>query len=154
NSDVHLAGQPPNPPEEVVLSEVRYVSAGYFDVFGIPLRRGRLLSPALDRPESTPTAVVNETFVKKFVPAGLDPTAQVIDSDPDSKNWTRVVGVVGNVRQDIYEPPRPEHDYLIDALPVKDHADMLKGMSLVLRFDGNAGSIIPAVRNSIHEVDP
>jgi hypothetical protein len=153
NSDVHLAGQPPNPPQEVMLSEVRYVSTGYFDVFGVPLRRGRLLSPALDRPESTPSAVVNEAFVKKFVP-GLDPTAQVIDSDPDRKNWTRVVGVVGNVRQNIYEPTRPEHDYLIDALPVKDHADMLKGMSLVLRFDGDPSLIIPALHNAIHEADP
>ncbi len=154
NSDVHIAGQPPNPPNEIMLSEVRYVSTGYFDVFGIPLRRGRLLSPTLDRPESTPSAVVNEAFVKKFIPAGLDPTMQTIDSDPDRKNWTRIAGVVGDVRQNIYEPPMPENDYLIDAMPVKDHADMLNGMSLVLRFDGDAGSIIPALRNAIHEVDP
>ena len=154
NSDVHIAGQPPNPPNEVMLSEVRYVSTGYFDVFGIPLRRGRLLSPTLDRPESTPSAVVNQAFVKKFIPAGLDPTMQTIDSDPDRKNWTRIAGVVGNMRQNIYESPMPEHDYLIDALPVKDHADMLNGMSLVLRFDGDAGAIIPALRNAVHEVDP
>ena len=154
NSDVHIAGQPPNPPNEVMLSEVRYVSTGYFDVFGIPLRRGRLLSPTLDRPESTPSAVVNQAFVKKFIPAGLDPTMQTIDSDPDRKNWTCIAGVVGNIRQNIYESPMPEHDYLIDALPVKDHADMLNGMSLVLRFDGDAGAIIPALRNAVHEVDP
>jgi predicted permease len=154
NSDIHVAGQPPNPPNEIMLSEVRYVSTGYFDVFGIPLRRGRLLSPTLDRPESTPSAVVNQAFVKKFIPAGLDPTMQTIDSDPDRKNWTRIAGVVGNIRQNIYESPMPEHDYLIDALPVKDHADMLNGMSLVLRFDGDAGAIIPALRNAVHEVDP
>ena len=154
NSDVHIAGQPPNPPNEIMLSEVRYVSTGYFDVFGIPLRRGRLLSPTLDRPESTPSAVVNGAFVKKFIPAGLDPTMQTIDSDPERKNWTRIAGVVGNVRQNIYESPMPEHDYLIDALPVKDHADMLNGMSLVLRFDGDAGAIIPPLRNALHEVDP
>ena len=154
NSDIHIAGQPPNPPNEIMLSEVRYVSTGYFDVFGIPLRRGRLLSPTLDRPESTPSAVVNQAFVKKFIPAGLDPTMQTIDSDPDRKNWTRIAGVVGNIRQNIYESPMPEHDYLIDALPVKDHADMLNGMSLVLRFDGDAGAIIPALRNAVHEVDP
>ena len=154
NSDIHIAGQPPNPPNEIMLSEVRYVSTGYFDVFGIPLRRGRLLSPTHDRPEGTPSAVVNEAFVKKFIPAGLDPTVQRIDSDPDPKNWTNIAGVVGNIRQSIYDPPMPEHDYLIDALPVKDHADMLNGMSLVLRFDGDAASIVPALRSAIHEVDP
>ncbi len=62
--------------------------------------------------------------------------------------------MVGNVRQNIYEPPLPEHDYLIDAMPLKDHADMLNGMSLVLRFDGEPGPIIPALRSAIHEVDP
>jgi predicted permease len=154
NSDVHIAGQPPNPPKDIMLSEVRYVSTGYFDVFGIPLRSGRLLSPTVDHPDSTPAAVVNEAFVKKFIPARLDPTMQTIDSDPDRKNWTRIAGVVGNVRQNIYEPPMPEHDYLIDALPVKDHVDMLNGMSLVLRFSGDAGAIIPALRNALHEVDP
>jgi predicted permease len=154
NSDVHLAGQPPNPPKEIRLSEVRYVSAGYFDVFGVPLRSGRQLSATLDRPGGVPSAVVNDAFVKKFVPAGLDPTAQRLDSDPDPKNWTNIVGVVGNVRQSIYEPPMPEHDYLIDALPVKDHADMLNGMTLVIRFDGDPGPIVPALRNALHEVDP
>jgi ABC-type antimicrobial peptide transport system permease subunit len=97
---------------------------------------------------------VNEAFVKKFIPAGLDPTMQRIDSDPDPKNHTRIAGVVGNVRQNIYEPPLPEHDYLIDALPVKDHTDMLNGMSLVLRFDGDGAAIVPALRSAIHEVDP
>lgn len=48
NSDMHIAGQPPNPPNEVMLSEIRFVSTGYFDVFGIPLRQGRMLSPSLD----------------------------------------------------------------------------------------------------------
>jgi predicted permease len=154
NSDIHIAGQPPNPPKEIRLSEERYVTTGYFDVFGIPIHRGRGLSPTRDRPGSTPSTVVNEAFVKKFIPAGLDPTRQRIDSDPDPKNWAQIVGVAGNVRQNIYESPMPEHDYLVDSMPVKDHADMLNGMSLVLRFDGDAGAIIPALRNALHEVDP
>jgi hypothetical protein len=154
NSDVHIAGQPPNPPREIMLSEVRYVTTGYFDVFGIAIHRGRGLSPTLDRPGNTPSTVVNDAFVKKFIPAGLDPTRQRIDSDPDQKNWAQIVGVAGNIRQNIYEPPMPENDYLIDSMPVKDHADMLNGMSLVLRFDGDAGAIIPALRNALHEVDP
>jgi predicted permease len=154
NSDIHIAGQPPNPPKEVRLSEVRYVDSGYFDVFGIPLRSGRRLSSTLDHAEGAPTVVVNEAFVKKFIPAGLDATAQKIDSDPDPKGWTHIVGVVGNVRQNIYADAMPEHDYLIDASPVKDHADLLNGMELAVRFDGDAAAIVPALRNAIHEADP
>lgn len=155
NSDIHIAGQPPNPPQQEMLAEGRLASAGYFDVFGIPLRSGRMLSPSLDRPENNvPTVVVNQAFVKKFIPAGLDPTMQRIDDSDKPDKWTRIVGVVGNVRQNIYEPPLAEEDWLIDSVPVKERADQLNGMSLVLRFDGDPGPIVPALRNAIHEVDP
>ncbi len=155
NSDIHIAGQPPNPPSQEMLAEGRLVSTGYFDVFGIPLHRGRMLSPSLDRPENTaPTVVVNDAFVKKFIPSGLDPTAQRIDDNDKQDHWTHIVGVTGNVRQNIYEPAMAEEDWLINAVPVKELADQLNGMSLVLRFDGDAAAIIPALRNALHEVDP
>jgi len=155
NSDIHIAGQPPNPPQQEMLAEQRIVSTGYFDVFGIPLHRGRMLSPSLDPPGNPSVAVVvNDAFVKKFIPAGLDPTAQRVDGSDKPEEWTRIVGVVGNVRQNIYEPPLAEMDYLIDSEPVKERADKLNGMELVLRFEGDPGPIIPALRNAIHEVDP
>jgi predicted permease len=155
NSDIHIAGQPPNPPNQEMLAENRMVSAGYFDVFGIPLRRGRALSPSLDRAENiAPTVVVNEAFVKKFIPAKLDPTTQRIDDDAKSEKWTQIVGVVGNVRQDIYEPALAERDWIMEEIPAKERTDALNGMSLVVRFDGDAASLIPALRNAVHEVDP
>lgn len=154
NTEIHITGQPPNPPKEVRLSEIRYVTAGYFDVFGVPLREGRMLSPTLDRPHGVLTAVVNEAFVKKFIPSGLDPLKQSIDSDPDPKNWTHIAGVVGNVRQNIYDDPLPEQDYLIESVPTKFRTEILNGIHLVIRFDGDPAFIIPALRNAIHDVDP
>ena len=156
NSDIHIAGQPPNPPNEIRLAEDRFVSAGYYNVFDIPLRAGRLLSPSLDRPENiAPAVVVNEAFVKEFIPPGLDPTVQRITEDMnDSKKWTRIVGVVGNVRQDIYQPPLAEQDWLIDSLPAAIRNDVTRNMDLVLRFDGSDVSIVPALRSAIHGIDP
>ena len=154
NSDIHIAGQPPYPPNREMLAENRFVSTGYFDVFGIPLRRGRQLSPQLDRPDNpAPTVVVNEAFVRKFIPAGLDPTTQRIDDADKEQNWTRIVGVVGNVRQDIYEPPLAERDWLIEELPAQEEP-IIDNMSLVVRFDGSTAAIIPALRDAIHRVDP
>ncbi|MDR3739116.1 MAG: ABC transporter permease [Terracidiphilus sp.] len=155
NSDIHIAGQPPTPPNLEVLSEVRMVSTGYYEVFGIPLRRGRALSAALERPDATAASVVvNEAFVKKFIPNGIDPTAQRIDDNDKPEAKTRIVGVVGNVRQDIYQAPMAEHDYLIDQVPVKMRADQLSGMTMVVRFDGNAAALVPGLRAALHEVDP
>ena len=155
NSDIHIAGQPPYPPNEIMLAENRFVSTGYFDVFGIRLHRGRALSPALDRPENAaPTVVVNQAFVKKFIPTGLDPAAQRLDDDKDEAKWTRIVGVVGNVRQDIYQPSMAERDWLMDELPLKERNGLLNGMSLVVRSDGDLRLLIPALRNALREVDP
>ena len=154
NSDIHIAGQPPAPPNEERLAEGRIVSAGYFRVFGIPLHAGRMLSPTLDRPGNPSSAVVvNDAFVRKFIPAGLDPTAQRITDADKPEKWTRIVGVVGNVRQNIYAPPLAERDFLMNAVPAQESA-VLMNMSLVLRFEGSASSIVPALRSAIHEADP
>lgn len=155
NSDIHIAGQPPTPRNLEVLSEVRMVSTGYYDVFGIPLRRGRALSPALERPDAAASSVVvNETFVKKFIPNDLDPTAQRIDDNDKDSDKTHIVGVVGSVRQSIYDAPMAEHDYLIDQVPLKVRADQLAGLNLVIRFEGSPAVIIPGIRQAIHDVDP
>jgi len=155
NSDIHIAGQPPYPPNQEMLAEGRMVSTGYFDVFGIPLRRGRMLSPSLDRPGNPSSAVVvNEAFVRKFIPGKLDPVGQRMDDADQEENWTHIVGVTGNVRQDIYEPTLAERDWLIDAVPVDQRVEQLSGMSLVMRVDGNPALAIPALRSALHDVDP
>jgi predicted permease len=155
NSDIHIAGQPPNPPNQEMLAEGRMVSLGYFDVFGIPLRRGRMLSPSLDRPDNPSSAVVvNERFVNRFIPKGLDAIGQRMDDADKEENWTRIVGVTGNVRQSIYDPPLAERDWLIDAVPVAERAGQLSSMSLVIRVDGDPRSIVSALHSAIHDIDP
>ena len=155
NKEIQIAGQPPNRSDHEMLSEFRLVSPGYFDAMGIPLHRGRLLSPALDRSENiADTIVVNEAFVRKLIPGGLDPTMQRIDDDPKQENWTRIVGVAGNVRQSIYDPPLAELDYLMDEVYPKNRADRLANMTLVVRTTGDPKQVIPAIRSIIHELDP
>jgi predicted permease len=156
NSDIHIAGQPPYPPNQEMLAEGRFVSTGYFDVFGIPLRNGRMLSPSLDRPDNPSAAVVvNERFVRKFMHKGMDAVGQRIDDADKEAHWTRIVGVTGNVRQNIFDAqPLAERDWLIDAIPVNERAQFLSGMSLVMRVDGDPMAIVPALRRAIHDVDP
>jgi hypothetical protein len=114
-----------------------------------------MLSPSLDRDGNVaPTVVVNEAFVRKFLAtAKLDAVGQRMDDDPKSEKWTQIVGVVGDVRQDIYEPPMAERDWIMEEIPAKERLDSLNGMSLVVRFAGDPGPIIPALRNALHEVD-
>jgi putative ABC transport system permease protein len=155
NSDIHIAGQPPTPPNQVMLAENRIVSSGYFDVMGIALHGGRRLSPSLDRPENAAsTIVVNDAFVSKFIPNGLDPTAQRLDDHDKQENWTQIVGVTSNVRQSIYEPAMPERDWIMDEIDPKVRGDIFSSMYLVVRTSGDPKQIIPAVRTIVHDLDP
>jgi predicted permease len=153
NSGVHIAGQPAS--KQMTWVEARFVSSGYFDVMGIPLHRGRRLSASLDRAENIAgTILVNDAFVRALIPPGLDPTAQRIDETSKPEEWTQIVGVTGNVRQNIYSPPFPERDWLMDEISAKDQGDSLANMSLLVRTGGDPTQLIPAVRSIVHELDP
>jgi predicted permease len=154
NTDVHIAGQPAANANEEHVAEVRTVSTGYFDVMGIPLHAGRLFHAGIDGPDTGNKVVVNDTFAKRFIPQGLDPVAQRMDNDPKQENWTRIVGVAGNVRQDIYQKPLAEMDYLMDGMAVKDRADGLSSMILLVRTTGSPESSVPVVRSVVHSLDP
>jgi predicted permease len=154
NSDVHLAGQPPNPPNREMQAENRIVSAGYFDVMGVRLNRGRKLTPSLDRPENGSTIVVNEAFVSKFIPAGLDPTSQRLDDQQEPENWTRIVGVTGNVRQSVYRPPFAERDWLMDEIGPKVRNDIFAHMFLLVRTSGDPTQIASPLGKIVHDLDP
>jgi predicted lysophospholipase L1 biosynthesis ABC-type transport system permease subunit len=92
--------------------------------------------------------------VRKFIPTGLDPTAQRIDDDAKQEKWTQVVGVTGNARQDIYEPPLAERDWLMDEIHSDERADTFARMSLLVRTEGDPMQAISAVRSIVHDLDP
>jgi predicted permease len=154
NSDVHVAGQPPNPPNREMQAENRIVSAGYFDVMGVRLNRGRKLTPSLDRLGNGSTIVVNDAFVSKFIPAGLDPTSQRLDDQQEPENWTRIVGVTGNVRQSVYRPPLAECDWLMDEIGPKVRNDIFAHMFLLVRTSGDPTEIAAPLGRIMHDLDP
>jgi putative ABC transport system permease protein len=155
NSDIHIAGRPPNPPNLEMLAENRIVSAGYFDVMSVPLHRGRWLTHSLDHPGNiAPTVVVNDAFVRKFIPGGLDPVKQRIDDNDKPEQRTQIVGVTGNVRQEINEPPLAERDWLMDEIDAKTRNEMFANMFLVVRTTGDPKQIVTPLRSIIHDLDP
>lgn len=155
NSEIHISGQPPYPPHEVTLAENRFVSQSYFQAMGIRLIRGRLLSPSLDLPASKAAhIVVNQAFVRKFIPANLDPVGQHIDDSDQADQKTAIVGVVSDVRQNLFDNPLPEMDYLDSELPPNLAADLLMSNNLMVRTAGDPRTLIPSLRRIFHEVDP
>ncbi len=155
NSDVHIAGQPPYPSNLEMLAESRLTSHGYFDVMGIKLVRGRMLSQALDTPDHPAgSIVVNEAFRRKFFSGGGDPVGAHLDDNDKTELKTGIVGTVTDVRQDLNQPPMAEMDWLIDEINPKDRLGNLSNMVLVVRSDKDLNALVPSLRNAFHEVDP
>ena len=155
NSVIHINGQPPYPPRETALAEVRFVSQGYFDAMGIRLVRGRMLSPALDPfSNKAGTIVVNQAFVKKFIPSSLDPVGQHLDDNDKADQKTGIVGVVTDVRQDLMESTLPEMDYLDAELPLDNASSFLMQNNLLVRTAGDPQAVISSLRRVFHDIDP
>ncbi len=149
NSDTHIKGQPPYPPNQEMLAETRVVMPGYYKVFGVQLTRGRLLDPALDTSTDSPKIVVNEAFVKKFIPKGMDPVGAHIDDGN-----AEIVGVITNVRQALDRPPLAEMNYIASELPPEVKRGYLGSVSLLVRAKGDPKAIYGELREAIHAVDP
>jgi predicted permease len=87
-------------------TEYRIVTPGYFESTGIRLLDGRTITAA-DRADTERAVVVNEAFVRTYLPAG-SPLGRMIGGDND--NRSRIVGVVANAAEkrliDAAEPVR------------------------------------------------
>jgi putative ABC transport system permease protein len=155
NEDVHINGQPPYPPEQMMLAEVRLVSPGYFDAMGIRSTGGRMLSPAIDTPDhKSSSIVVNEAFRRKFFPAGGNLVGARLDDSDKPEEKSAIIGTVSNVRQNLYEPPLAEMDFLIDQITPKDRLGNLGVMSLVIRASGDPQQLAVPIREALHGIDP
>jgi putative ABC transport system permease protein len=150
NSDIHIVGQPPNPPNEERLAEIRFITPGYFDAMGISLLKGRLLDPRIDTPASQPVLVVNQAFVKKFFTDSSDPIGQHIDDFGKAE----IVGVVRDVRQDLYRSPMPEMDFGIAQIDSAELLGAVPKMHLLVRTAIEPAAIAPTLRGILRDIDP
>ena len=117
-----------------------------FTALRIPLRAGRFLDHT-DVANGTETAVINETFARKFFP-NENPIGHRIEfAAADDPIWRTIVGMVGDTRQiGIATEILPEVYVSAEQLP-----DL--GMSLALRTEGDPTALAPAVRAVVASLD-
>ncbi len=141
SSDFRVRGRPARPEEFQI--ELRYVTPGYFDALGIPLRRGRRFTAA-DIAGAPPVIMINETLARRAFPG----------EDPIGLLTTRgtIVGTIPDVRQaDLDRPAVPEVYYPI-AQNWSQVSDL--GMTLVVRTRYRPEPLIDSIRSTIRDVHP
>jgi putative ABC transport system permease protein len=101
-----------HPEQSIGGMEIRTVTANYFELLGIPLRRGRPFT-SNDRAASLPVAIINETVARNWWPAGDAIGDRLVvglfqgrrfGDDPPRE----VIGIVGDTKTvTVKAPPRP-----------------------------------------------
>jgi len=139
--DFVVRGRPPRTDEFTM--ELRFVTPGYFEAMGIPIRRGRGFT-ATDVATNPRVIVINETLARRAFP-GEDPIGLVTTRGT-------IVGTIGDVRQaGLERPPLPEL-YTPIAQNWSQISDL--GMTLVVRTADRPEPMTGAIGSAIHEVDP
>ena len=94
-------GHPLPSPHEAPLSSFRVAGSGYFKTMGIPIIKGREFSD-YDTPDGEGVGIVNQEMADTMWP-GEDPIGKRftvgVPLKAEEVTWTKVVGVVGGVRQ-------------------------------------------------------
>jgi putative ABC transport system permease protein len=129
------------------------VTPGYFDTFGIRVVRGRSFTEQ-DTPENVRVAMVNEDFVRRYLP-DVDPLTQRIAVDQLVPGITRngpsviwqIVGVFHNVRTGDLREDVPEID-----VPFWQSPWPQAGMAV--RTSGDPDAMTKSIADVVRSTDP
>lgn len=141
-----------NKPENPTNAEFRLSNAQYFEAMRAQLRKGRFFDHT-DREDTQKVVVVNESFVKVFLP-GDEPLGQRIKlGGPDSPfQWLSIVGVIKDFKHrslDVEASPEMYVPYSQPPLPKWN----VQSMFLAIRTEQDPASTIGAVRAIVEGID-
>jgi len=159
-STIHfnIVGRPPKGPEDYIATGYRAIGTDYFAALGIPVVAGRSFTDR-DRDRSRPVAIVNETFVRRFLGGdtglALRSRAQ-LGTVPDDEGETPImdiVGIAGDTRQAFETATDPTMFVPYLQHPIDVIGGLYRGLSLVLKTDGDAAALAPSLRAAVREID-
>ena len=160
-----VAGHPPEASNESGASFNR-VSADYLQNLGITIVRGRAFT-ATDNETTSPVAVVNQAFVKRFFKGDEEPLDRHFGIDlPENAGTFRIVGIVRDAKfvwSGLREPVRPTFFVpLAQRVDYKNQNDEIRLFEMLSHFiggimlvtDSPPGVLEPILRRTLAEADP
>ena len=142
-----IEGKKPRPNEEF---HARYHMAtpGYFSALGIPLLGGRFFTES-DKDGAPAVLIVNRAMAQRYWP-GEDVVGKRIsfEDNPKEKDWLRIVGVVGDVKDQPNSPSAQPGFWWPES------QSWNSDMAIVLRAAGEPQLLADALRNEVRRLDP
>ncbi len=120
------------------------VSPEYAATLKIAVRRGRFIDET-DRHDSAPVVVISQKLADRYWP-GADPIGQRVTFDRTSRT---IVGVVADVRQSLVR--FSESAQMTMYVPLAQQA--APSVALVARASGDAGALLPQLRQDLSSLD-
>jgi putative ABC transport system permease protein len=152
---LEIEGRPAADPKKLPEVTTLFVSDTYFDTLDVTMRQGRTLRETDGKPGSE-GVVVNARFASQFFP-GEDVIGRRIRLKPggrgpdtqQEKPWMTIIGVAPTVRQRNVEEIDP------DAVAYLSYRlEPPTGTAILLRSQGDPGSLTSAVREAVQATDP
>jgi predicted permease len=123
-------------------------SADYFRAMGIPLLHGRFFT-AHDDADAEKVLIINETMARRYWP-GEDAVGKRItfDDHPKEKDWIRIVGVVGDVKDEAASlAGHAAFWWALSQAPFPD-------LSVAIRAQGDPVLLTNQLRMAVKRLDP
>ena len=163
-SGISVDGHPPPGPRDDNSASMNRVTAGYFEVIGNPILRGRGISEQ-DMADSRHVAVINEAFARKFF-RNEDPLGKHFGRDGMASSQYEVVGIAKDARylpKNLGKPfdplfflPEAQHDFgsNAQATEVSPGSHFLKDIVIAIRPGASLNQSIVQLRKAMALVDP
>jgi putative ABC transport system permease protein len=131
-------------PTETPIANYRFISPGYFEAMGIPLRAGRALQES-DRKRDV--AVVSQTLAERLWP-GQNPIGKMVETTAGTHEHPHeVIGVVGDIRTvRLDEPP-------VMMIYISQWERPARNAALVVRTTGDPRAAAATVHEAIRKAD-
>lgn len=138
-----IEGRPVPEGQPRPVADFRVASTDYFTTLRIPLVRGRTFTAADDE-KASPVVVINQRMARRWW-GEKDPIGSRITFD--GQNWTPIVGVVGDVRQDGLDVEPGEEVFF--AFPQNASVNVI-----VVRTATDPTAMAHQFREAVYSIDP
>jgi putative ABC transport system permease protein len=132
------------------------VSPEYFGLMRLPLLQGRLFDNEDGNRPSLESIVVDEAWARRFFPNSSAVGKRLKEGGCTSCPWTTVVGVVKTVKYAGLDSP--DDGTVYRPIPGRGVTPVDEGVArfryLVVRTTGDPATVLPAVRQTVHDLDP
>ncbi|MBV8400636.1 MAG: ABC transporter permease, partial [Acetobacteraceae bacterium] len=142
DGSVTIAEHPPLPQAQTLLAIVRWADPSYFAAIKIPFLRGRTFG-SHQRLGSANEAIISAEFARQYFPNEDAIGKHLIGLGRGSY---QIVGVVGDTRYELAEPPEPMMYFPIDA-------GIESGAALVVRAARDPESLALPIQKVIQQMD-